>query len=235
MHTFVQLFSTTMNVNIEASWKKILSTEFKQPYFQNLVAHIKVEKEQGKIIYPTGANIFKAFELTPFEKVKVLLLGQDPYHGPNQAHGLSFSVQKGVSNPPSLQNIYKELRTDIGIQQFPHGNLSHWATQGVLLLNASLTVRDGEANSHSKIGWTTFTDAVIKTISDKKEKVVFILWGKFAQQKIGLINADKHFIIQSAHPSPLSAYNGFWGSKPFSKTNEYLTQNNINPIDWAIV
>ena len=224
-----------MNVNIEPSWGKILKAEFAQPYFQNLVSHIKVEKEQGEIIYPTGPNIFKAFELTPFDKVKVLLLGQDPYHGPNQAHGLSFSVQKGINIPPSLQNIFKELKTDIGIQQFPHGNLSHWAMQGILLLNASLTVRAGEANSHSKIGWTRFTDAVIKALSDKKEKLVFILWGKFAQQKIALINTNKHCIIQSAHPSPLSAYNGFWDSKPFSKTNEYLTQNNINPIDWAIV
>ena len=224
-----------MNVDIEASWKKLLKNEFNQPYFENLVQHIKIEKEQGKTIYPAGSNIFKAFELTPFDKTKVLILGQDPYHGPNQAHGLSFSVQKGIPSPPSLQNIFKELHTDIGIQNFPHGNLTHWATQGVLLLNATLTVRASEANSHAKIGWTQFTDAVIQLISDKKENMVFILWGKFAQNKIHLINTDKHCILQSAHPSPLSAYNGFWGSKPFSKTNDYLVKNKIDPIDWSII
>lgn len=223
-----------MNVNIESSWKKVLSNEFEQAYFENIVQHIKIEKEQGKTIYPAGSNIFKAFELTPFNKVKVLLLGQDPYHGPNQAHGLSFSVQKGIPNPPSLQNIFKELHTDIGVQKFPHGNLTNWATQGVLLLNTTLTVRAGEANSHAKIGWTQFTDAVIKTVSDKKEHIVFILWGKFAQNKIHLINTDKHCILQSAHPSPLSAYNGFWGSQPFSKTNDYLVKNYIDPIDWSL-
>lgn len=223
-----------MEVAIEPSWKKELEAEFKKPYFESLVHHLKTEKQAGKTIYPAGKNIFNAFNITPFDKVKVLLLGQDPYHGPGQAHGLCFSVQKGVPPPPSLVNIYKELHDDLGIAVPRTGDLTKWAQQGVFMLNASLTVRAGEPMSHAKIGWATFTDAVIKKVSEDKEHVVFILWGKFAQEKAILIDASKHCIIKSAHPSPLSAHNGFFKSKPFSKANEYLVAHGIDPIDWSI-
>lgn len=223
-----------MDVKIEPSWKKLLKTEFGKPYFQNIVLHIKTEKEQGKTIYPPGSFIFNAFNTTPVEKVKVVILGQDPYHGPRQAHGLSFSVQTGVPQPPSLMNIFKELNTDLGLAIPQHGNLENWAKQGVLLLNASLTVRANEPMSHAQIGWSAFTNTVIKKISEEKEHVVFILWGKFAQEKIPLIDQSKHYIIKSAHPSPLSAHNGFFGSRPFSKTNEYLVKHGIDPIDWKV-
>ncbi|MBD0295048.1 MAG: uracil-DNA glycosylase [Flavisolibacter sp.] len=223
-----------MNVKIEDSWKEVLEDEFKKPYFKQVVEHIKTEKEQGKVIYPPGTLIFNAFEKTPFEKVKVVILGQDPYHGPKQAHGLSFSVQKSVQPPPSLINIFKELHDDVGVPIPNHGNLERWAEQGVLLLNASLTVRAQEPMSHSKIGWHHFTDSVIKKVSDLKEHVVFILWGRFAQEKAALIDEKKHYIIKSAHPSPLSAKNGFFGSKPFSKANTYLIKHGIDPIDWSL-
>ena len=223
-----------MNVKIDPSWKKVLQKEFNQSYFLNIVQHIKTEKAQKKTIYPTGNNIFNAFNLTPFENVKVVILGQDPYHGPGQAHGLCFSVLKGVDTPPSLQNIYKELNQDIGLPIPKHGELSNWAKQGVFLLNASLTVRASEPMSHSKIGWANFTDAVIKHLSDQKKNLVFILWGKFAQEKKSLIDDSKHLILSSAHPSPLSAHTGFFGSKHFSKTNEYLASHGIDPIDWQI-
>jgi uracil-DNA glycosylase len=223
-----------MDVKIESSWKTVLKSEFDKPYFQNIALHIKTEKEQGKTIYPPGSLIFNAFNTTTFDKVKVVILGQDPYHGPGQAHGLSFSVQTGIPQPPSLMNIFKELNTDLGLAIPPQGNLENWAKQGVLLLNASLTVRANEPMSHAKIGWAAFTDTVIKKISEEKEHVVFILWGKYAQEKIALINAGKHCIIKSAHPSPLSAHNGFFGSRPFSKTNEYLIKNRIDPIDWKV-
>jgi uracil-DNA glycosylase len=223
-----------MDVKIEPSWKKLLKTEFDKPYFQNIVLHLKTEKEQGKTIYPPGSFIFNAFNTTPVEKVKVVILGQDPYHGPRQAHGLSFSVQTGVPQPPSLMNIFKEMNTDLGLAIPQHGNLENWAKQGVLLLNASLTVRANEPMSHAKIGWAAFTDTVIKKISEEKEHVVFILWGKFAQEKIALIDQSKHYIIKSAHPSPLSAHNGFFGSRPFSKTNEYLMKHGMDPIEWKV-
>jgi uracil-DNA glycosylase len=223
-----------MDVKIEPSWKRLLKTEFDKPYFQNIVLHLKTEKEQGKTIYPPGSFIFNAFNTTPVEKVKVVILGQDPYHGPRQAHGLSFSVQTGVPQPPSLMNIFKELNTDLGLAIPQHGNLENWAKQGVLLLNASLTVRANEPMSHAKIGWAAFTDTVIKKISEEKEHVVFILWGKFAQEKIALIDQSKHYIIKSAHPSPLSAHNGFFGSRPFSKTNEYLMKHGMDPIEWKV-
>jgi uracil-DNA glycosylase len=223
-----------MEVVIENSWKKELQEEFKKPYFEGLVQHLKAEKQLGKTLYPAGANIFNAFNTTPFDKVKVLLLGQDPYHGPGQAHGLCFSVQKGVPHPPSLVNIYKELKADLGIPIPKTGDLTKWAQQGVFMLNASLTVRAGEPMSHAKIGWAAFTDAVIKKVADHKEHVVFILWGKFAQEKAALIDATKHLILKAAHPSPLSAHNGFFGSKPFSRTNEYLTAHGIDPVDWKI-
>lgn len=223
-----------MDIKIEKSWKEALKQEFGTDYFQQIPAHIKTEKSQGKVIYPPGSLIFNAFNTTALEKVKVVILGQDPYHGQGQAHGLCFSVQNGVPPPPSLLNIFKELQDDIGITIPDHGNLTKWAEQGVFLLNASLTVRAGEPMSHSKIGWATFTDAVIKTISSKKKNVVFLLWGKFAQEKRVLIDESKHCILRSAHPSPLSAYGGFFGCKHFSKTNEYLVSNGIDPIDWSL-
>ncbi len=223
-----------MEVKIEDSWKEVLKNEFTKSYFQQIPLHIKTEKSQGKMIYPAGSLIFNAFDTTPLAKLKVVILGQDPYHGTGQAHGLCFSVQNGVPPPPSLINIFKELQNDIGIDIPPHGNLTHWAEQGVFLLNSSLTVRAGEPMSHSKIGWAAFTDTVIKTISDKKEHVVFLLWGKFAQEKSLLIDENKHLVLKAAHPSPLSAYNGFFDCKHFSKTNEYLATNGIDPIDWTV-
>ena len=223
-----------MDVKIEDSWKKVLKGEFMKPYFQQIPLHLKTEKSQGKLIYPPGSLIFNAFNTTPFDKVKAVILGQDPYHGAGQAHGLCFSVQYGVPPPPSLINIFKELQDDIGVPIPNHGNLTHWAEQGVFLLNASLTVRAGEPMSHAKIGWAAFTDTVIKTISEKKQHVVFILWGKFAQEKRILIDESKHLILRSVHPSPLSAHGGFFGCKHFSKTNEYLVSKGIQPIDWRL-
>lgn len=223
-----------MDVKIESSWKEILNGEFDKPYFQHIPLHLKTEKSQGKIIYPPGSFIFNAFNTTPFDKIKVVIIGQDPYHGHGQAHGLCFSVQNGVPPPPSLINIFKELKEDIGMQVPGHGNLTKWAEQGVFLLNASLTVRAGEPMSHSKIGWAQFTDTVIKTISDHKEHVVFLLWGKFAQDKKVLIDESKHLILRAAHPSPFSAYSGFFGCKHFSKANEYLMSKGIDPVDWGL-
>lgn len=223
-----------MDVKIEASWKEVLKDEFNKPYFEQIALHIKTEKSQGKIIYPPGSLIFNAFNTTPFDKVKVVILGQDPYHGPGQAHGLCFSVQSGVPPPPSLLNIFKELQEDLGVPVPGHGNLTHWAEQGVFLLNASLTVRAGEPMSHSKIGWAQFTDEVIKKISALKEHVVFILWGKFAQEKKALIDETKHCILRSVHPSPLSAHAGFFGCKHFSKANAYLMSKGIDPVDWKL-
>lgn len=223
-----------MTVKIEASWKEALKDEFKQPYFKNIVVHLKTEKEQGKTIYPPGPLIFHAFEATPIDHVKVVILGQDPYHGPRQAEGLSFSVQLGVPPPPSLINIFKELHEDIGMPIPNHGHLEKWAQQGVLLLNASLTVRAGEPMSHSKIGWHHFTDSVIKKVSEERDHVVFMLWGKFAQEKTALIDEKKHLILKAAHPSPLSAKNGFFGCRHFSKANAWLMKHGIDPIDWAL-
>jgi uracil-DNA glycosylase len=213
-----------MKVTIEESWNSALKEEFAKPYFEQIVTFLKREKQQGKIIYPNGPDIFRAFELTPFSKVRVLLLGQDPYHGANQAHGLCFSVNPGVKIPPSLANIYKELNTDLGLPIPASGDLSHWAKQGVLMLNASLTVEASKPMSHAQIGWETFTDAVIKKLSDEKEGVVFLLWGKFAQQKEELINTKKHTVLKAAHPSPFSAYNGFLGCRHFSKLNSLLEE-----------
>jgi uracil-DNA glycosylase len=224
-----------MAVDLEPSWLKVLGAEFDKEYMVKLRQFLKKEKESGQVVYPRNADIFAAFNKTPFDKVEVVILGQDPYHGPNQAHGLSFSVQKGVPIPRSLSNIYKELTTDVpGFQTPSHGNLSEWSEQGVLLLNASLTVRAATAGSHQKQGWETFTDMVIKTISDQKEGIVFILWGAFAQAKAELIDQKKHFIIKSPHPSPFSADRGFFGSKPFSKTNEILRKEGKKEIDWQI-
>lgn len=223
-----------MDVKIDPHWKELLKDEFKKPYFEQIALHLKTEKAQGKTIYPPGSQIFNAFDTTPIDNVKVVILGQDPYHGPRQAHGLCFSVQDGVPPPPSLVNIFKELQEDIGIRIPNHGNLTAWAKQGVFLLNASLTVRASEPMSHAKIGWANFTDTVIKKISDEKEHVVFMLWGKFAQDKRVLVDASKHLVLRAAHPSPLSAHNGFFGCKHFSKANEYLMSKGIDPIDWQL-
>lgn len=221
-----------MDVKIEAGWKEVLKTEFTKPYFEQIVHFIKTEKAQRKTIYPPGPLIFNAFDKTPFDKVKVVILGQDPYHGYGQAHGLCFSVPAGIDLPPSLVNIYKELKSDIGLPIPTIGNLTQWATQGVFLLNASLTVRAAEPMSHAKTGWAQFTDAVIKKISDEKKGVVFLLWGRFAQDKQILIDASRHYILKAAHPSPLSAFSGFFGCKHFSKTNEILMKQGLQPIDW---
>ncbi len=220
-----------MDVSIESSWKALLTEEFAQDYFVSLAAAVKEAYLTGSV-YPPPKLVFNAFTLCPFDRVKVVILGQDPYHGLGQAHGLSFSVPEGIKNPPSLQNIYKELASDLSINPPPNGNLEHWARQGVLLLNATLTVLPGQPGSHQGLGWERFTDTVIKTVSDKKEHVVFILWGKYAQAKKALIDETKHLIIASPHPSPFSAHTGFFGSRPFSKTNTYLTQHNHTPINW---
>jgi uracil-DNA glycosylase len=224
-----------MAVELEPSWLEVLGDEFDKDYMVQLRQFLKNEKQEGHKIYPKGSDIFNAFNKTPFDKLEVVILGQDPYHGENQAHGLSFSVQKGIGIPPSLRNIYKELTTDIPDFITPnHGDLTEWAEQGVLLLNASLTVRAGMPGSHQKRGWEEFTDNVIRKISEKKEGIVFILWGAFAQAKAELINKTKHHIIKSPHPSPFSADRGFFGSKPFSKTNEILLKEGKKPIDWQI-
>lgn len=223
-----------LDVKIEESWKAILKQEFSKSYFQQIAAHLKTEKATKTVIYPTGSLIFNAFYQTPFHKVKVVILGQDPYHGIGQAMGLCFSVPDGIALPPSLQNIFKELHSDIGMSIPNTGNLIPWAKQGVFLLNAVLTVRANEAASHSKIGWTNFTDEVIKKISDERKNIVFLLWGKFAQEKQVLIDETKHTILKAAHPSPLSAYNGFFGCKHFSRTNEILVKNGIVPINWSL-
>ena len=223
-----------MEVKINDSWKEVLKSEFNKPYFLQIVNFLRMEKLAGKTIYPPGQLMFNAFNTTPFDEVKVVLLGQDPYHGPRQAHGLCFSVQTGIAPPPSLINVFKELNSDIGMPVPNHGNLTKWAEQGVLLLNASLTVRANEPMSHAKIGWAEFTDTVIKKISDQRKHVVFILWGKFAQEKQVLIDETKHHVLKAAHPSPFSATNGFFGCRHFSKTNEYLAKNGIDPIDWSL-
>ncbi|AXY74545.1 uracil-DNA glycosylase [Paraflavitalea soli] len=223
-----------MDVKIDASWKKVLKDEFNKEYFNQIVGHLRIEKAAGHTIYPPGSLIFNAFNLTPFENVKVVLLGQDPYHGKGQAHGLCFSVQDGIKPPPSLVNIYKEINKDIGLPIPTHGNLTKWAEQGVLMLNASLTVRAGEPMSHAKIGWAEFTDSVIRKVSDLKKGVVFLLWGKFAQAKQELIDETKHQVLKAAHPSPYSADAGFFGCRHFSKTNEYLMKEGLDPIDWSV-
>ncbi|HEV8081105.1 MAG TPA: uracil-DNA glycosylase [Chitinophagaceae bacterium] len=223
-----------MNVKIEESWKVALKDEFTKDYFLQITTFIKTEKALGKIIFPPGNLLFNAFDKTPFDKVKVVLLGQDPYHNPGQANGLSFSVPQGVTKPPSLINIFKELQTDLGIAPSVDGNLEKWAMQGVLLLNASLTVRKNEPGSHSKIGWIDLTDAVIKKLSTQKKEVVFLLWGRFAQDKQTLIDETKHHVLKAAHPSPFSADKGFFGCKHFSKTNEFLMLEGLQPIDWKL-
>ena len=222
-----------MEVRIENSWKSALADEFGKPYFASLVRFLHEEKAAGKKIFPPGSQIFKAFELTPVSQVKVVILGQDPYHGLGQAHGLSFSVPDGIPAPPSLKNIFKEIETDLGICMSGYPNLEKWARQGVLLLNAVLTVRSGEAASHSKIGWQEFTDAVIKYISDNCEGVVFMLWGNFARTKRDLIDHSRHHVLEAAHPSPL-ARGAFFGCRHFSQANNLLMASGKAPIDWQL-
>lgn len=221
-------------IDLEASWLAELSGEFEQAYMQNLKAFLQQEKASHKEIYPPGKLIFNALNTTPLDQVKVVVLGQDPYHGPGQAHGLCFSVRPGVDTPPSLQNIYKELQTDLGITPASHGCLSHWAEQGVLLLNSVLTVEKARAASHQGKGWETFTDKVIAVLNAKQQGLVFLLWGAYAQKKGQVIDKNKHLVLQSAHPSPLSAYRGFLGNKHFSQTNTYLAQQGKQVIDWAL-
>jgi uracil-DNA glycosylase len=220
-----------MQVKIENSWALRLQDEFNKPYFVELTQFVK-EEYKIATVFPPGKEIFKAFDCCSFDDLRVVVLGQDPYHGAGQAHGLCFSVNQGIKPPPSLVNIFKEIKQDLGKDMPSHGDLTRWAKQGVLLLNATLTVRESSPGSHQKKGWETFTDAVIKKISDEKEHVVFILWGAYAQKKTELINAEKHLILTSAHPSPFSADRGFFGNKHFSKTNAYLIQQGLKPIDW---
>lgn len=224
----------TVNVQIEPSWKKVLLTEFQQPYFQEIREKLKEEKKQGHTIYPPGPLIFNAFNQTPFDKVRVVILGQDPYHGPGQAHGLCFSVQDGVKPPPSLINIYKEIHSDLEIPIPNTGYLEPWAQQGVFLLNAILTVRARQPASHRNFGWEQFTDAVIQTLSEKREHLVFLLWGKFAQSKRELIDPVKHKILMAPHPSPYSANSGFFGCRHFSQANNFLKEKGYEQIDWQL-
>ncbi|MGI6680143.1 MAG: uracil-DNA glycosylase [Bdellovibrionota bacterium] len=218
----------------QISWKDILGKEKEKEYFKNIISFIESERKKGKIIYPSNKDIFNAFSYTPFSDIKVVIIGQDPYHGEGQAHGLSFSVKDGVPFPPSLQNIFKELYDDVGISTPKSGSLVKWAKEGVLLLNAVLSVEASKPASHQNIGWETFTDFVISKINEEKEGVVFILWGGFAKKKCAKIDETKHFILEAPHPSPLSCYRGFFGSKPFSKTNEILRKLGKKEIDWSL-
>jgi uracil-DNA glycosylase len=222
-----------INPQIHESWRNVLSDEFSSPYFQRLKDFL-VEEKKNHLVYPAGAHIFEAFNRTPFDKVKIVILGQDPYHGEGQAHGLCFSVPSGISFPPSLQNIFRELQTDTGIPYPKTGDLSRWAEQGVLLVNATLTVRANQAGSHQRKGWEEFTDAVIRKLSEQREHLVFLLWGNFAGNKKILIDLNKHFVLEAPHPSPLSAYRGFFGCKHFTMANEILAENEIAPVDWSL-
>ena len=221
-----------MDVKIEQSWKDALSGEFAKDYFVKLTDFVRSEYLSGKTIYPEAKNIFNAFNLCPLSNVKVVIIGQDPYHEPHQAHGLCFSVQSGVDFPPSLVNIYKEIESDIGHKSITNGDLSSWARQGVLLLNSTLTVQAHIAASHSGRGWETFTDAVIRAVNENRKNVVYMLWGSFAQKKAEFVDSANNLLLKSAHPSPLSAYRGFFGNHHFSRANEYLVENGQTPIDW---
>ena len=220
-----------MNVKIEQSWKDALSAEFDKDYFIKLTDFVRAEYLSGRAVYPAAQNIFNAFNLCPLDKVKVVIIGQDPYHEPGQAHGLCFSVLPPTPIPPSLLNIYKEIESDLGRKSVTHGDLTHWANQGVLLLNATLTVRAHAAASHAGRGWEEFTDAVIRAVSSR-DNIVYMLWGSYAQKKAAFVNADRNLILKSAHPSPLSAYRGFFGNKHFSQANLYLAQHDVAPIEW---
>ncbi len=223
-----------MKINLEASWQKALGNELKTPYMQSLQDFLKTEKANGKIIYPKETEYFRALELTPLNAVRVVILGQDPYHGEGQAHGLSFSVPPGIKIPPSLKNIYKEQEQDLGITQPKHGFLEHWAKQGVLLLNAVLTVEHSKAASHQKKGWEKFTDTIIQTINTDADHVVFLLWGSHAQKKAAFVDENKHLTLKAPHPSPLSAHRGFLGCGHFSKANKFLQEKGYDPIDWRL-
>jgi uracil-DNA glycosylase len=220
-----------MNVQIEPSWKERLASEFEKPYFETLTAFVK-DEYKSHTVYPPPKEIFRAFDLCPFEEVRVVILGQDPYHGARQANGLAFAVHQGIGNPPSLQNVFKEIEDDLGHPVSRDGDLSRWAKQGVLLLNATLTVRAGAPGSHQGVGWEAFTDAAVKALSEEREHLVFMLWGSYAKQKGAIIDRTKHLVLESAHPSPFSADKGFFGSKHFSKANEYLTEHGSKPIEW---
>ncbi|WP_412063909.1 uracil-DNA glycosylase [Rhizobium sp. SYY.PMSO] len=222
------------NIKLEESWKEALSQEFESPYMQQLKAFLVEEKQRGKAIFPRGSEYFRALDLTPLDEVQVVILGQDPYHGFGQAHGLCFSVRPGVRIPPSLVNIYKELETDLGIPPARHGFLESWAKQGVLLLNSVLTVQESQAASHQGKGWERFTDAVIRRVNDECDGVVFMLWGSYAQKKAAFVDTERHLVLKAAHPSPLSAHNGFLGCRHFSKANAYLVEHGREPIDWAL-
>ena len=221
-----------MDVKIEQSWKDVLNPEFEKDYFIKLTDFVRKEYLSGKTIYPEPKKIFNAFNLCPLDKIKVVIIGQDPYHEPHQAHGLCFSVENGVDLPPSLINIYKEIESDLGHKSKTNGDLTYWATQGVLLLNSTLTVQAHIATSHAGKGWETFTDAVIRTVAENRKHIVYMLWGSYAQKKAEFVNADDNLILTSAHPSPLSAYHGFFGNHHFSRANEYLIANGNTPIDW---
>lgn len=225
---------TQAKIQLHPSWLSILDDEFEQPYMQELKQFLTVEKQQGKIIFPAGDLIFNAFNTTPFQSVKVVILGQDPYHGPDQAHGLCFSVLPGVPFPPSLRNIFKEIHQDLDVPMPEHGCLQSWAEQGVLLLNATLTVEQSRAGSHQGRGWERFTDRTIQLLNEQREGLVFLLWGSYAQKKGQLIDRKKHLVMEAPHPSPLSAHRGFFGTRHFSLANDYLTQQGLDPIDWRV-
>lgn len=234
METATQISNLTSSQNLDPSWQALLNKEFSAPYMQELKKFLVNEKNSGKIIFPLGSEYFAALNATPFDQVKVVIIGQDPYHGPGQAHGLSFSVKPGVRPPPSLLNIFKELKSDLGIETPQHGYLLSWAKQGVLLLNAVLTVEASKAASHQGKGWEIFTDAIVHALNDQRENLVFVLWGTYAQKKGAFIDRKKHLVIESVHPSPLSAHRGFMGSKPFSKINNYLESIDKTAIDWQL-
>lgn len=224
----------TRQIKLHPSWLEPLRAEFEQPYMGELRQFLLSERQRGRTIFPQPANWFRALDLTPLERVRVVILGQDPYHGPGQAHGLCFSVPPGVRPPPSLLNIFKELESDLGVRPSPHGFLEHWARQGVLLLNSVLTVGMGSAASHRDRGWERFTDSVVRLVNQREKPVAFLLWGSYAQEKAGFVDADRHLVLKAPHPSPLSAYSGFFGCRHFSKTNAFLEQRGLEPIDWAL-
>ncbi len=221
-------------IKLHPSWLKPLQPEFQKPYMVNLKEFLKKQIAAKKVIYPPAKDFFAALDLTPLEKTKVVMLGQDPYHGPKQAHGLCFSVQPGVPQPPSLKNIFIELQNDLGIAPVRHGYLKHWAEQGVLLLNSVLSVEDGKAGAHQNKGWEEFTDRIIHVVNDQCDHVVFVLWGSYAQKKASFVDVQKHLVLKAPHPSPLSSYRGFFGSKPFSKANDFLIKSGRQPIDWRL-
>lgn len=234
MNIYELMMTATTQVKIESSWKQQLKDEFNKPYMQTLKQFLVNEKQANKIVFPKGSEIFNAFKLTPFDQVKVVILGQDPYHGPNQAHGLCFSVKPGIAIPPSLKNIYKELNQDLGIKPVKHGFLEFWAKQGILLLNSVLTVENGRPASHQGKGWEQFTDQVIAKLNARKKPVIFVLWGSYAQRKGQFIDRSRHHVLQSPHPSPLSASRGFFGNKHFSTINKILASEGMEPINWQL-